>query len=83
MIFDIYKNGKYINGIVGDEDFTKRYCLENGYTYKIVRGKEPDNNQQLIETNPHLSEEKINAVSDRIDFLEDCIAEMATQVYNN
>ena len=36
MRFDIFENGEKINHIIADEDFCKKYCHENGYTYKFV-----------------------------------------------
>lgn len=36
MKFDIYNNGIKINTIISDEEFCKRYCKSNQYTYKEV-----------------------------------------------
>lgn len=36
MKYDIYADDKKINTIVADEDFCKKYCHKNGYTYKLV-----------------------------------------------
>lgn len=81
MYYNLYKNGKYANGIVASEDFINEYCRENGYTYKKVEQEEKKNH--FPEQNPNLPDQRIIAVSDRIDFLEDCIAEMAVQIYSN
>lgn len=80
MRYDIYKNGKYVNGIVASEDFILEYCRKNGYTYREIQREDPP--AFIVENNPKLSDQKITAVSDRMDFLEDCIAEMAMQVYS-
>ena len=39
MRFDIYADGNKINTIVSDEDFCKKYCHKNGYTYKLVESE--------------------------------------------
>jgi hypothetical protein len=35
LIYNIYKDGDYINRIESSEDFVTAYCEENGYTYEL------------------------------------------------
>lgn len=79
MYWIIYDSeGNEINRIAADEDFTKALCEENGWIYKAYNPVSHD-----IEIIAVVSDtSKINVISDRIDFLEDCVAEMAMQVYN-
>lgn len=34
-IYKIFENDVEINRIVANEDFTQKYCQENGYTYLL------------------------------------------------
>ena len=36
MRFNIYKDGKNINTIISDEEFCKKYCKKNNYSYAMV-----------------------------------------------
>lgn len=80
----IYHDSEQINTIVASEEYVKHYCQNNNYTYK------KDNTIDVTEPNPvvilqqenKLLKAQVQAASDRSDFLEDCIAEMATIVYN-
>lgn len=80
MNYKIFENGTQINTIVADENFVNHYCEEMGYTY------EPTSEESSIpEVKPpsnELLEAQIQATSDRQEFLEDCIAEMATLLYS-
>lgn len=42
MIATIFLNGEQINRIVADEDFTRSYCEDNGYTYTMEEEPEPE-----------------------------------------
>lgn len=82
MIFNLYdKDGNYVNGITSSLEFVKDYCKQNGYTY-VEEIRNTSQVSSVIEPEVDLQEAKIQAVSDRQDFLEDCIAEMAMQIYN-
>ena len=41
MYYEIYENGELINTIVSSEEFVKRYCTENGYTYEAKEHEKP------------------------------------------
>lgn len=84
MVYDLYKNGTYVNGVVGSLEFIEKYCAEMGYTYKDVTHKYSDKSEDLnlFNQNDSLESKQIKAVSDRLDFIEDCMAEMAVQVYS-
>ena len=50
MRFDIFENDIKINCIVADKDFCEKYCIANGYTYKLVESEiAPEEN---IEVSP-------------------------------
>ena len=50
MKFDIFENDIKINCIVADKDFCKKYCVSNGYTYKLV---EPETtSEEVLEISP-------------------------------
>lgn len=36
MRYNIYSDGEKINTIVSDEEFCKKYCEKNSYTYELV-----------------------------------------------
>lgn len=78
MDYKIFENGAHINTIVADESFIIPYCTEHGYTYELVKQDVP---QETILT-PELLSAQIQSISDRQEFIEDRIAEMAMQVYS-
>lgn len=41
MKYNIYSNGEKINTIVADEEFCKKYCERNSYTYELVEEPSP------------------------------------------
>lgn len=80
MMFNLYKNGEYVNGIEATLEIVKKYCEEKGYTYVEIPVVKRE--KETLKPDEIISEYKIQAVSDRLDFVEDCIAEMAMQVYS-
>lgn len=81
----IYRaNGKLDNVIVAEEDFVKKFCASMGYTYKL-RPSIQSTEEPIVEEppdDPKTLTQKVKAVDQRQEFLEDCIAEMAMQVYS-
>lgn len=80
MRFKLYKNGVYINTVVGEESFVQNYANENGFTYEFEPVDYPITLAEL-EAENKLLKAQVLAMSDRNDFMEECIAEMATLVY--
>lgn len=82
MIFNLFdKDGLYVNGIKASLEFVQDYCAEHNYTFS-EEIRDPATAYKNSEVNNANPEAKIQAISDRQDFLEDCIAEMAMQIYN-
>lgn len=82
MVWELYdRNGDVCDLVsASDETFIKELCEENGWTYKAIR----EDKSFIIPETPNpttLTNEKIKALDTRQDFIEDCIAEMAMQVY--
>lgn len=83
-VYDIYNGSKIINTIVAEEQFINEYCAKYKYTFKK---KEQKNNilytpiEQLQQENK-LLKAQLKVQTERSDFIEDCIAEMAGVVYN-
>ena len=50
MRFEVYKGESYINTVVGDETFVKRWCEKNGYTYREVPSSEPQEEPKEVDT---------------------------------
>jgi hypothetical protein len=42
MDWNIYENGVLVNTIYATEEFTKKYCEKNGYTYEAAPVPEPE-----------------------------------------
>ncbi len=78
MRYKILQNGKTINIIESDSFFIKTYCDKNGYSYIEDPAKQLKNKVKIAAS----FEAQLNATLERQEFLEDCIAEMATQVYS-
>lgn len=82
MRYEIYHNTTLINTIICDPDYIEEYCELGEYSYKEL--SEPIKTEMGqtsdIPNNKTLSA-KIQAIIDQQSFLEDCIAEMATEVY--
>lgn len=55
MRFKIFSEGIEINRIVSDEDFCKKYCEENEYTYEKIPEPEPEQSQET-EPEPTIEE---------------------------
>ena len=89
MRFTILKDGSIINTIVGEEEFCKSYCAENGYTYDAEPMPEPEPEPEptteervaALEAENKTLKAQVSAQSEQMDFYEECIAEMATVVY--
>ena len=80
----IYYNSEQINTIVSTEDYVKQYCQNNKYTYEkenTINVVKPDPISTLQQENK-LLKAQLQAQTERSDFIEDCIAEMAGVVYN-
>lgn len=82
MYFNIYENKIKINSIIGDEDFVKELCLNNNYTYEKIEVPEKKSDVEQLQQENKLLKAQLQAQTDRSDFIEECIAEMAGVVYN-
>lgn len=82
--WNIFYNSELVNTIVASEDFVKQFCQNNNYTYEndnAIDAVEPDPITTLQQENK-LLKAQLKAQTERSDFIEDCIAEMAGVVYN-
>lgn len=82
MVYELYdKSDNMVNCITAsNEEIVNDLCHENGWTYKAI-GEDTSftiPNQSSFET---LTDAKISAIGERQEFIEDCIAEMAAQIY--
>lgn len=82
MYFNIYENKIKINSIIGDEDFVKELCLNNNYTYEKIEVPEKKSDVEQLQQENKFLKAQLQAQTERSDFIEDCIAEMAGIVYN-
>ena len=82
MHFNIYENKIKINSIIGDEDFVKELCLNNNYTYEKIEVPEKKSDVEQLQQENKLLKAQLQAQTERSDFIEDCIAEMAGIIYN-
>lgn len=82
MYFNIYENKIKINSIIGDEDFVKELCLNNNYTYEKIEVPEKKSDVEQLQQENKLLKVQLKAQTERSDFIEECIAEMAGVVYN-
>lgn len=88
----ILDNDHLINIIVSSESFVSLYCKNNGYTYdRYDEDILNDESKKLltsdiidlyIQQENKLLKAQLKAQTERADFIEDCIAEMAGVVYN-
>lgn len=81
-IWDLYdSNGNWVNSVRGTEKNIKSLCEEEGYTY-LYSYTENDDDRTITE-GPVIDylNAQIHVVDNRVDFIEDCIAEMAMEVY--
>lgn len=86
--YAIFQNGEEINRIAAEEEFVKKYTSKMGYTYKLITVecdelKSPEERLTELEKENTLLKAQLQAQADRSEFIEDCIAEMAMQVYSN
>lgn len=83
-VYKLYHDNEYVNTIVCSPDDISAIALMYGYTYKLEI-KDTDTPlspiEQLQQENK-LLKAQLQAQTDRSDFIEDCIAEMAGVVYN-
>ena len=84
--YALYHNSEIVNTIVADDAFIKEYCSTMRYTYKEINSTSATNtNESLVEQlqqENKLFKAQLQAQTERSDFIEDCIAEMAGVVYN-
>lgn len=86
MVFKILdRNGNIANIIEADKDFARSLAEEIGGTYERIRSstireKEP---LEILKDENKLLKAQIQAQQERSDFIEDCIAEMAMEVYKS
>lgn len=83
MEYIIYKDGKRVNRIVADEAFCQQYYSTSGYSYELAPpapDSEPVDPVSLPPTVEQL-QAKITMLEAQQTFLEDCILEMADEVY--
>ena len=90
--WEIISHNIVINVIVSSEEFVSNYCKTNGYSYKrYSKDILNDSSKKIITSdiiNAYIKKEnallkaQLQAQTERSDFIEDCIAEMAGVVYN-
>lgn len=83
--YNIYENGKLVNNIVASENFVKKYIENTSMTYELIiepqkTYKEPT--LDSLQQENKLLKAQLQAQTERSDFIEDCIAEMAGVIYN-
>lgn len=87
MTYKILNGTTLVNTIEASEAFCKAYCAAMGYTFEAcveVPQPEPEP-QPTVEdliTENDLLKAQLQAQTERSDFIEDCIAELATKVYS-
>lgn len=81
--FFIVRNNIIINAIVATPEYAATIGAKPYIEGKWIGDRYDDTltNKELTEKNKILTAQ-VNALSERNEFLEDCIAEMAGQVYN-
>lgn len=83
MIANIFSDGKRVNRIVASESFAQAYCQQHGYTYTME--EEPE--REFVEPEPEPIDEtallraQVAMLQEQQTFLEDCLLEMAEEVY--
>ena len=85
-VYKLYNNSEYINTIVCSPDDISSIALLYGYTYELEK-EDIDNIMPLspieqLQQENKLLKAQLQAQTERSDFIEDCIAEMAGVVYN-
>lgn len=83
MRYRLYQNGTYVNTIVGKASFIGPYCRKMKMTFVEENIPEitPPTLEDLQRENK-LLKAQLQAQTERSDFIEDCIAEMAMTVYS-
>lgn len=85
MKYCLVENGVIINIVEFDnDDIAKKFGALPSYDEVNMGDKYDESKVKTPNTvdTPEMASAKLKALSDRQDFLEDCIAEMATQVYS-
>lgn len=89
----IYKDGEEFNRIMADEAFCQRYYSDGGYSYEPAPPEpappepEPIDPSELPPTVEELQAEQVKLkaqvamLESKNTFLEDCLLEMADEVY--
>ena len=83
-VYKLYHNNEYVNTIVCSPDDISSIALLHGYTYELeIKNTDIPLSpiEQLQQENKFLKAQ-LQAQTERSDFIEDCIAEMAGVVYN-
>lgn len=81
-VWNIYdKNGTHVNTVCGTKENIDILCQMEGYTCELSHEENEDDKIVKDETVNNYLSAQIKAVDDRVDFIEDCIAEIATEVY--
>lgn len=75
MRYECFFDGKLVNIIECDEKFILEYSSKNGYTFNEVPYRNVDKKTDQ-------NDSEIQDIVKRQQFLEDCIAEMAGEVYS-
>ena len=82
--YKIYHNGDYVNTIICSSDDISSIALLHGYTYEVESKNiiTPLSPLEQLQQENKLLKAQLKAQTERSDFIEDCIAEMAGVVYN-
>lgn len=82
MTYIIFKDGEEVNRIVADKAFCEQYYSQGGYSYK-PEPPVPTSEPEPIDLPPTVEQlqAKITMLEAQHAFLEDCILEMADEVY--
>lgn len=81
MIANIFKGGEQINRIIASEDFARAYCTENGYTYTMEEEPEREPTPAPPPDETTLLRAQVTMMQENQEFLENCLLEMAEEVY--
>lgn len=83
-VYKLYNNNEYVNTIVCSSDDIESIALLHGYTYEleIKNTNTPLSPLEQLQQENKLLKAQLQAQTDRSDFIEECIAEMAGVVYN-
>lgn len=81
MIANIFDNGKQINRIIASESFAQAYCQNNGYTYTMEEEPEREPEPAPPPDEAALLRAQVTLLQENQEFLENCLLEMAEEVY--